>query len=182
VTEYVRCSRGGRYYRVVDPSAVDPFETSFAKASAGRWNPLGEFGALYLCATGAVAAANARRRFVGRAIKLFDLVAAARPELVTVEVPQLDVVDIVTARGVRAAGLPPEYPYGVPWPPCQAIARDAFAHGLSGVAARSSAEATASSWIGEELAAFEIVRGFTHVSREAFAEWYPDPIPGSITP
>lgn len=182
MTKRVTFARGGRYYRVVDPSYSNPLETSYAKTAGRRWNPAGEFGALYLCATITVAAANARYQFVGRAVKLFDLLPAARPELVMVDVPRLDVVDVVTAHGVAAVGLPPNYPYGVPWPPCQAIARDAYADGVSGVAARSNAEATATSWAGEELAVFDGVAGVTQVSREAFALWYPDPIPGSAAP
>jgi RES domain-containing protein len=182
VTKRVTLTRGGRYHRVVDPSYSNPFDTSYARTMGRRWNPRGEFGALYLCATIAVAAANARYQFVGRAIKLFDLLPAARPELVAVDVANLDVVDVVTANGVAAAGLPPNYPYGVPWPPCQAIAHDAFADGIAGVAARSNAEATASFWVGEELAVFDSMTGFAQVSRDAFAAWYPDPIPGSAAP
>jgi RES domain-containing protein len=182
VTKRVTFTRGGRYYRVVDPSYFNPLDTSYPKTAGRRWNPPGEFGALYLCATIAVAAANARHQFMGRAIKLFDVLPAARPELVTVDVPNLDVVDVVTPRGVAAVGLPPGYPYGVPWPPCQAIARDAYADGVAGVAARSNAEATATSWVGEELAVFDGVTGLAQVSRDAFALWYPDPIPGSTAP
>ncbi len=179
MTKRVSFTRSGRYYRVVDPSYTNPLDTSYAKAAGRRWNPPGEFGALYLCATFAVAAANARYQFVGRAIKLFDLLPNARPELVTVDVPRLDVVDVVTAAGVQTVGLPPNYPYGVPWPPCQAIARDAFVDSVAGVAARSNAEATPTSWIGEELAVFDSATGVAQISREAFAQWYPDPIPGS---
>ena len=175
-------ARSGRYYRVVDPTYRAPLDTSYAKAAGGRWNPPGEFGALYLCATFAVAAANARYQHAGRAIKLFDLLPAARPDIVTVDVPRLDVVDIVTAPGIRAVGLPPAYPYGVLWPPCHAIARAAYADGVVGVAARSNAEATATSSVGEELAVFDTVTGVAQVSREAFALWYPDPIPGSTAP
>ena len=179
MTKRVTFTRGGRYYRVVDASYSNPLDTSYAKNAGRRWNPPGEFGALYLCATPAVAAANARYQFVGRAIKLFDLLPTARPELVTVDVPNLGVVDVVTADGVQAVGLPANYPWGVPWPRCQAIARDAYADGVAGVAARCNAEATATSWVGEELAAFDVVTGLAQVSREAFALWYPDPIPGS---
>lgn len=182
MTKRLTFSRDGRYYRVVDPSYLNPFDTSYAKDAGRRWNPPTEFGALYLCATRAVAAANARFQFVGRAIKLFDLLPGARPELVTVDIPRLDVVDVVTADGVQAIGLPANYPWRVPWPPCQANAREAYANRIAGVAARSNAEATATSWIGEELAAFDGVTGLAHVSREAFALWYPDPIPGSRAP
>jgi RES domain-containing protein len=182
VSERITFTRGGRYYRVVDPSYLDPLDTSYSKAGGGRWNPAGEFGALYLCADFAVAAANVRFQFVGRAIKLFDLSPSARPELVTVDIPRLDVVDVVTADGVHALGLPPSYPNGVPWPPCQAIAREAYADGAAGVAARSNAEVTATSWVGEELAVFDTVSGLAQISREVFPVWYPDPIPGSTVP
>lgn len=177
MTKLATVTRGGRYYRVVDPSYFNPLDTSYAKRAGRRWNPPGEFGALYLCATIAVAAANARYQFVGRAVKLFDLLPAARPELVTVDVPNLDVVDVVTVSGVAAVGLPPSYPYGVPWPPCQAIARDAYSDGVAGVAARSNAEATASSCVGEELAVFDSFTGLVPASRVEFALWYPDPMP-----
>lgn len=182
MTKRLTLTRGGRYYRVVDPSYVDPFDASYAKTEGGRWNPPGEFGAHYLCATFAVAAANARRQFVGRAIKLFDLSPSAQPELVTVDVPRLDVVDVVTPHGIRAVSLPPEYPYGVAWLPCQGIARKAYADGVAGVAARSNAECTATSWVGEELAAFDRVTALVQVSRKTFASWYPDPIPGAAAP
>jgi RES domain-containing protein len=178
VTKRRTFTRGGRYYRVVDPSYSNPLDTSYAKAGGGRWNPPGAFGALYLCATVAVAAANARLQFAGRAIKLFDLLPRSQPELVTVDAPQNDVVDVVTADGVRAVGLPSNYPWEVPWPPCQAIAREAHADGVAGVAARSNAEAGANSWIGEELSVFDGVTGIAQRSRDAFAQWYPDPIPG----
>jgi RES domain-containing protein len=142
VIKRVTLTRGGRYYRVVDRTSIDPLDTSYSKASGGRWNPPREFGALYLFATPSVAAANARCQFTRRAINLFDLLPAARPELVTVDVPRISALDVVTARGVRAAGLPATYPYGVSWPPCQAIARDAYADDVPSVAARSNAEAS----------------------------------------
>jgi RES domain-containing protein len=182
VTKGETCTRSGQHYRVVDPSYADPLDTSYAKAAGGRWNPRAEFGALYLCVNASVAAANARQQHAGRAIKLFDLLPDARPELVTVEVPRLDVVDAVSASGIGALGLPATYPFVVPWPPCQAIARTAFAEGLNGVAARSNAESTSTSWVGEELAAFDSVVGIAAISREAFNQWYPDPIPGSPMP
>lgn len=159
---------------------MNPLDTSFAKALGGRWNPSGAFGALYLCATVAVAAANARHQFAGRAIKLFDLQPVARPQLVAVNVPRQAFVDAITAEGVEALELPQEFPFGVPWPPCQAIARNAYDDGLPGVAARSNAEATATSWIGEELAAFDTMSALNEESREPFEEWYPDAIPERI--
>lgn len=93
------CRRGGRYYRVAKPEWVDPLDLSFSKVHGGRWNPPGDFGALYLGGSEEVAAANARRQHRGRAIGLFDLRPERRPVLVTVEVPEGTVLDAVTPGG-----------------------------------------------------------------------------------
>lgn len=170
--------RGGAYYRVVAPTWRDPLDTSYAKTYGGRWNPPGEFGALYVNADLRVAAANARANHAGRAIKLFDLLPDARPELVTVDIPTIDVLDAWSPEGVAALGFAANFPYAVPWPPCQAVARTAHAAGIAGVAARSNAEATPTEVVGEELAAFDGVDVGPLRERRSFAEWYPDPIPG----
>jgi hypothetical protein len=125
-----------------------------------------------------VAAANARARHAGRAIKLFDLLPEARPELVTFEVPMVDVVDACTSEGIAALDFAENFPHGVAWPPCQTIAREAHAAGLTGVASRSNAEATATASAGEELALFEEVVVPRSGPRRRFQQWYPDPIPG----
>ncbi|MDQ2773375.1 MAG: RES domain-containing protein [Acidobacteriota bacterium] len=171
--------RSGPYYRVAAPEWIDPADTSYSKQRGGRWNPAGEFGALYLNATTQVAAANVRAQHSGRAIKLFDLLPEARPELVTFDVPAADVVDACTPGGIAELGFAENFPYGVPWSPCQAIARKAHAAALAGVAARSNAESTATAFVGEELALFEeVVVGAAPRVRRRFYEWYPDPIPG----
>ena len=170
--------RGGAYYRVVAPEWVDPEDTAYSKQRGRRWNPAGEFGALYLNATIHVAAANARAQHAGRAIKLFDLLPEARPELVTFEVPMVDVLDACTAEGVAALGFADDFPWAVSWPACQAVGREARAGALAGVAARSNAEATRTAWVGEELALFEEVVVDPPTARRRFDEWYPAPIPG----
>lgn len=170
--------RGGRYWRIVEPDWRDPADISYSRAFGGRWNPAGEFGALSLNATLSVAAANARARHAGRALKLFDLLPAARPHAVAFDVPPTRVVDVVSAAEIAAVGLPPSYPFGVGWPPCQAIARATRAAGAVGVACRSAAEATATWTAGEELALFEGGTPAVAAERLAFAQWYPDPIPG----
>ena len=170
--------RGGTYYRVAAPQWIDPADTAYSRQRGGRWNPALEFGALYLNATVEIAAANARAQHAGRAVKLFDLLPEARPELVTFEVPKVEVVDACSKDGVAALGFAENFPYEVNWAPCQAIAREAQAAGLSGVAARSSAEVTATSSVGEELALFERVELGAPQARRRFNEWYPDPIPG----
>jgi RES domain-containing protein len=171
--------RSGPYFRVVAPDWIDPADTSFSKQRGGRWNPPGEFGALYLNASVAVAAANARTQHAGRAIKLFDLLPKARPELVTFEVPTVTVLDACTPKTAGALGLPDSFPFAILWPPCQAIAREAYLNGLAGVAARSNAEVTATSCVGEELALFDRpTRVVSQTERRRFNAWYPDPIPG----
>jgi RES domain-containing protein len=170
--------RGGVYYRVVAPEWTDPASTAYSKQQGGRWNPQGEFGALYLNATVQVAAANARARHAGRAIKLFDLLPEARPELVSFNIPATEVLDACTPEGLTKLGFAANFPYSVTWPPCQAAAREAHAAGLAGVAARSNAEVTATAFAGEELALFEEVIVGPPQSRRRFDQWYPDPIPG----
>lgn len=170
--------RGGVYYRVVAPDWVDPASTVYSKQFGGRWNPADEFGALYLNASIDVAAANARAAHAGRAIKLFDLVPEARPELVTFNVPVLRVLDACTKQGVAALGFADDFPYGIGWPACQAVARSAHAAGLPGVAARSHAEVTARYFVGEELAVFGEMILKDLLARRKFEEWYPHPIPG----
>jgi len=74
--------RSGTYFRVFKPEWNDPLDTTYARRSSdNRWNPPGEFGALYLNKTLEVAAANARRQHAGRVIGLFDLKPARRPWL-----------------------------------------------------------------------------------------------------
>ena len=170
--------RGGPYYRVVAPEWIDPADTGYSKQRGGRWNPAGEFGALYLNATIPVAAANARAQHSGRAIKLFDLLPEARPELVTFEVLMVNVVDACSPGGVASLGFAENFPYGFAWPRCQEIGREAHANALAGVAARSNAEATETASVGEELALFEEVVVGPSRARRRFDEWYPDPIPG----
>lgn len=170
--------RGGLYYRVVAPDWVNPADISYSKRQGGRWNPPSEFGALYLNADVHVAAANARAQHAGRAIKLFDLLPEARPELVTLNVPWAKVLDACTREGIAALGFADNFPYDVNWSACQAIASEAHTVGLSGVAARSYAEITATANVGEELALFEEINPGPPISRQPFHKWYPDPMPG----
>lgn len=176
--EFPTLRRGGPYHRVAAPEWIDPANTTYSKINGGRWNPAGEFGALYLNATIQVAAANARAQHAGRAIKLFDLLPEARPELVTFDIAPIPVLDACTTEGLTAIGFADNFPYRVPWPPCQAIAREAHAAELAGVAARSNAEATSTTFVGEELAVFEEVNAGPPTARRKFHDWYPDPIPG----
>lgn len=84
-------------------------------------------------------------------------------------------VDLVTAAGVEAAGLPARFPFGVGWEPCQDVARRAYAAKEAGIAARSSSECGPSDWIGEELAVFDrAAQPRARGTRRPFTSWYPD--------
>lgn len=168
--------RGGLHFRVCDPAWVDPLDTSFAKAHGGRWNQAGSFGVLYLCATIAVAAGNARRAYEGEIATLFDLLPERRPDLQVVRVQAVRVVDAATDAGLRSLRLPLTYPLGASWRRCQAVGKRVHARGDNGIACRT---ADASTWTnsaieGEELVLFDrAVRAVTRLKRLPFAQWYP---------
>jgi len=176
-------TRHGVYYRVCDalPAWPNSLDTTFSKRIGGRWNPPEAFGVLYLNATIAVAAANARKNYESEIATLYDLRPERRPHLQLVEVSPFRFIDVVTRQGVRALRLPAAFPYGVPWPPCQRIGLRAYAiRSERGIACRSNADVTPTSNVGEELAIFDralqsVLRGI----RVPFAEWYP---PAALKP
>ncbi|MBV8222261.1 MAG: RES family NAD+ phosphorylase [Candidatus Eremiobacteraeota bacterium] len=175
---FIGARRSGAYYRVCKPEWHDCSDTAYAKANGARWNPRGRFGALYLCATIEVAATNARNQHTGRAIGLFSLRPERRPQLQRFDVSLVRYADIVSAEGVAAAGLPADYPYDVGWQRCQPIGAAVYDVGMPGIACRSAAECTKTSWLGEELAVFDsAARPKAAGRRRAFADWYPDLIP-----
>ena len=165
-----------------DPSWADPLDTSFAKSHGGRWNPAGSFGVLYLCATIAVAASNARRAYEGEIATLFDLLPEQRPDLQIVTVTPFRVVDAASDAGLRSLRLPATYPAGVPWSRCQGIGRRMYDRGENGIACRT-ADAAARTSVpieGEELVVFD--RAVRHVARRErlrFAQWYPVEVGGT---
>ena len=167
--------RGGLHFRVCDPSWKDPLDTSFAKSHGGRWNPVGSFGVVYLCATISVAAGNARRAYDGEIATLFDLLPEQRPDLQVVTITPIRVVDAATDAGLRSLRLPLASPRA-PWGRCQAIGMRAYERGENGIACRS-ADATGQTNItieGEELMIFDrAVRYVTRLERVPFAQWYP---------
>ena len=168
--------RGGTYYRVCDPSWPDPSDTSFSKTQGGRWNPPDRpgrpgFGALYLNATIALARANARRHvFFSFGATIDDLIDDdQRPELQHYEIQESDFVDAVTPAAVAALGLAPSYPSGIPHPPCQGIAEDAYAQGEHGVVPLSAVSPA-----DEELVIFDrdVAALAVKTARVEFANWY----------
>jgi len=173
--------RSGRYYRVCDPHWQDCMDVSFSKTYGGRWNPPGEFGALYLCRTLVVAAANARANFAREIHSLYDLKPQFRPVVIEVTIPtppERAFVDAVTGAGLAALGLPEAYPLarGIPVTHhvCRRIGRAAYARAERGIACRSAAEAGQGPWPGEELALFDRSAGLARRGRRrTFSDWYP---------
>lgn len=168
--------RGGMFFRVCDPSWTDPLDTSFAKSRGGRWNPPGSFGVLYLCATIAVAAGNARRAYEGEIATLFDLLPGKRPDLQIVSVRSIHVIDAASEVGLRSLRLPLTYPTGVSWVRCRTIGVRAYGRGEYGITCRSADATDRTSIIieGEELVVFDrALRYVTRLERIPFTQWYP---------
>jgi RES domain-containing protein len=165
--------RGGSYYRVCKPDWTDCGNTSHSRIRGGRWNAPGEHAVLYLNRTVRMAALQALENFRGEAHSLFDLRPERRPHLQTFGVPAAGYVDVVTADGVRALGLPAGYPEGADWQACQAIGSAAYAAGERGIACRTACPGGADPE-HEELALFD--RDGSHAiagDRLPFPEWFP---------
>jgi len=166
-------SRSGTYYRVFEAGWDDCADTSFSKLYGGRWNPPGEFGALYLNRTIEVARANARELYAGAFYRPEDLTGGAELQLQEFTVPKESVLNCISEGGAAACGFPPSYPFGCKYASSQAIARDEYAHGTSGVATRCASEASGSAFVGEELALFDRVSRSAKKARlYRFADWY----------
>lgn len=102
--------RGGRYLRVADPGWDDPLSPFYSQQRSGRWNPPGEFGAIYLNSTRTLARDQVRFKLEPRGIRPEDLDLDSSPDLVHTDVPRQHYVDAVTDEGLAAIGLPPTYP------------------------------------------------------------------------
>jgi hypothetical protein len=149
--------RGGEYLRVADPGWGDPLDGSYAGRSGGRWNPPGSFPVVYLCRGVRVARANVFSRLRDQPYGPEDLDPASGPVLVATHLPETRQVDVVTARGCRAAGLPASYPLDargrtIAHERCQPIGMTAWREGEPGIACRSAAPGA--SRRDEELAWF----------------------------
>lgn len=167
-------ARGGRYYRVADPAWRDPLDASYSRQRGGRWNPPESFPVLYLNRDVGTGRALVRHRFRDLPYGPELLRPEHAPLLVATEVATHQYVDVVTAAGCTAAGLPPTYPVDeagrpVPWEQCQAIGRRAWDAGERGIACRSAAPEG-----NEELAYFARAEGeqLRRLSRWRFDEWF----------
>jgi len=166
-----RVTREGTYLRVCSPRWDDPSDTTYSKLHGGRWNPPGEFGALYLNADIGCARANAERHvhdLFGEGISIFDLLPDVQPDLQEYAITSTRFVDAANEAGIRELALPKRFP-DVTQKVCQSIARTAYASGESGIAAKSAAHPSS-----EELAIFDmfVKRLAKKRRRLAFGDWY----------
>jgi RES domain-containing protein len=166
--------RGGRYYRAADPGWRDPLDASHAQQRGGRWNPPGSFPVLYLNRDVRTARALVVHRFRGLPYGPELLRPERAPTLIATDLAADPYVDVVTADGCIAAGLPATYPVDddgrpVPWAPCQAIGRRAWEAGERGIACRSAVPGG-----NEELAHFARPEGeqLRPVGRWRFDGWF----------
>lgn len=168
-----RVRRGGTFYRVCGPDWEDPSDTEYSRTNGGRWNPPGEFGALYLNADAGAAHANARRFIAqqfGAAIQPEDISAAYLPTLQAFDVTQALFLDALSERGRTALGLDPHYPEGSGYDICRAVGRVAYKGGERGIVVICAVADD-----DEELAVFDsfvgkIVKIAGH--RRRFRDWY----------
>ena len=103
-----RIIRGGAIIASAIPSWIDPSDTDFSKRKGGRWNPSGEFGALYLNRSLDAALANAHRHIeslFGDAATLYDFLPEALPDLQHYDITKRAFVDIVTPKGIASVKL-----------------------------------------------------------------------------
>lgn len=168
--------RGGTYLRVADPGWRDPLDGSHAMRGGGRWNPPGSFPVVYLCDSVEVARANVYRLLRDQPYGPEDLNPRTAPALVATRVGSARYADLVSARGLRSAGLPDSYPRTaggrrVSWSRCQKVGVAAFDEGHPGIACRSAAPGAPPG--GEELAWFQRGRRRLRVgSRRTFTQWF----------
>lgn len=148
---------GHHWLRVADPAWTDPVDPSHAARTGGRWNPPGSFPVLYLNEDVVTARINLQLFLAATPYGPEDLRSDAAPVLVEALLPRRQrVADVHSRSGVRAAGLPAQYPLdahgrAVGHGACQAVGLAAHALGLRGVRCRS---ARAVYGAGRELAWF----------------------------
>jgi hypothetical protein len=138
-------------FRVVRVGWSDPLDASFSQRTADRrWNTAA-FPALYCCCSTGVARAVALDVFRAAGVDLEDLQPHVRPQLAEIEWSGGEVVDMVSARGVSAAGFALDYPHGVEGVSTRSAAERWHASGAEAVCARSASLARRgfSAWRGD---------------------------------
>src|SRR5689334_18283807 len=98
----------GPLFRVLRAGHSNPLDTSHSRRSPGRWN-VTDFPALYACCSETAARAVAQDRLNVAAVNLDELQPEARPQLFELDWSG-QVVDVISAEAVEAAGFPVDYP------------------------------------------------------------------------
>lgn len=125
-------------YRVVKTSWNDPLDVSFSrKREDRRWNTP-DFGALYCCCSEGVARAVALDCHRSANVTFEDLQESSRPQLVEIQWQGEQVVDVISAGGLAAAGFPANYPDGVSKVYTRQCAEGWFRNGREAVVSRSA--------------------------------------------
>ncbi len=149
---------GHVWLRITRPHFADPFDPTFAQRRGGRWNPPESWPTLYLNEDLATVHAQVRHLFAGRGVEPDDLDDDAPIRLAAATLPgRQRVADVVSADGVAAVGLPPEYPLdargrAIDHRVTQAIGVRVHTAGLRGVWCRSASS------VGREVAWFPAAR------------------------
>jgi len=137
MTERRLAHRHTPLYRVVKADWGDPLDATYSQRKPDRrWNTE-SFPALYCCCGLGVARAVALDIFRVAGLELEDLQPGVRPQLAEIEW-RGEVIDMVTERGVVAAGFAPEYPSAVDRAATRAAAERWHSTGTEGVCARSA--------------------------------------------
>lgn len=171
-----RVRKSGSYFRAADQHWTEPLDTNYSKKTGGRWNAPDRFGVLYLNEDVETARGYIRHLHADKPYGPEDL--ARPPILVTVEVLEDNYVDVESADGVQAVGLPANYPRAVPETDeivthavCQPIGQALYDAGELGIACRSANSAEGE---GSELAWFDqpgrVAPAEQH--RQNFDDWY----------
>jgi hypothetical protein len=136
-------------FRVIRANWKDALDTSFSRASGGRWNAANTHAVLYVSCSMAVARAVALDVFRIGALRLEDLAPEMRPALAEIDWAGR-VVDMASATGIAAAGFRASYPDRYTHSRTQSASSIWFQAGVEGVVCRSASVARLGSgtWTG----------------------------------
>jgi len=162
----------GLVYRYIPHSGANPMDGTYSMRRGQRWNARGSFPVVYTNCTVEVAINNIWHQHKGESGRPWEVDSERQPDLYEIQMDQDGLVDIVTAVGVAAVGLPVEYPDGVPYSTTQPIGQLLYNEKRPGIWCRSAAQED-----GEEIALFTDYCNSPHnVSPpKRFWEWFPVP-------